>query len=101
MPPRCVLDGSPLTIAQVAAVAGGEATLEIAPAARQRLIASRAAVERLLDDGEAHYGVNTGFGSLARTRIAADQLRALQLNLVRSHDAGVGAPLPRRLVRAT
>jgi histidine ammonia-lyase len=101
MPDRCVLDGSPLTIAQVAAVAGGHATLELAPAARRRLVASRAAVERLLDDGEAHYGVNTGFGSLARTRIAADQLRALQLNLVRSHDAGVGAPLPRRIVRAT
>ncbi len=95
------LDGSALTIAQVAAVARRDATLALSPAARERMAGSRAVVDRLLDDGEPHYGVNTGFGSLARTRIPGDQLRALQLNLVRSHDAGVGAPLSRRIVRAT
>jgi histidine ammonia-lyase len=46
------------------------------------------------------YGVNTGFGKLARERISADQIRALQVNLVRSHCVGVGAPLPEPVVRA-
>ena len=47
-----------------------------------------------------HYGVNTGFGSLSRTRIPADQLRDLQRNLVRSHAAGIGDALPTDTVRA-
>ncbi|BCS33955.1 histidine ammonia-lyase [Luteitalea sp. TBR-22] len=96
-----LLDGSPLTPAQVEAVAHGRAAVTLAPAARTRLVASRVALERLLDDGEAHYGVNTGFGSLARTRIATDRLRDLQRNLVRSHAAGTGDRLPTPTVRAT
>ena len=96
-----LLDGSPLTIAQVAAVARGSVAVALAPAARDRLAASRANLERLLDDGQPHYGVNTGFGSLARTRIPTDHLRDLQRNLVRSHDAGAGTPLPRAIVRGT
>ncbi|MBL8760463.1 MAG: histidine ammonia-lyase, partial [Phycisphaerae bacterium] len=49
---------------------------------------------------QAHYGVNTGFGSLARKRIDADDLRELQRNLIRSHAAGIGTPLPSDVVRA-
>ncbi len=96
-----ILDGSPLTIAQVAAVARGDASVGLDAATRGRLDARRAQLERLLEDGQPHYGVNTGFGSLSRTRIPANQLRDLQRNLVRSHAAGVGEPLRTDTVRAT
>ena len=95
------LDGSPLTIAQVAAVARGGGAVSLASGGRERLAASRVQIERLLTDDQPHYGVNTGFGSLARTRIPHTQLRDLQRNLVRSHAAGTGTPLPVDVVRAT
>lgn len=98
---QVVLDGGPLTIPDVAAVARGAATVVLDDAARTRLVGARAALERHLDDGLAHYGVNTGFGSLSRTRIPGAQLRDLQRNLVRSHAAGIGEPLPIATVRAT
>jgi histidine ammonia-lyase len=64
---------------------------------------SRAVVDAVVAGGDASpavYGVNTGFGALAEVRISADQVVRLQQNLVRSHSAGVGAPLPREAVRA-
>ena len=60
---------------------------------------SRKTVEQAVRSGRQVYGVNTGFGQLARVRIPDDQLDRLQQNLVRSHSAGVGAPLPERVVR--
>ena len=63
--------------------------------------ASAATVERLLEDDRPIYGINTGFGLLARTRIPPDELGRLQRNLVLSHAAGVGDPLPRAVVRLT
>ncbi|MCP4806818.1 MAG: aromatic amino acid lyase [Proteobacteria bacterium] len=59
------------------------------------------AVAGRVGDGAAIYGVNTGYGSLARVRIPAEKLDVLSRNLVRSHAAGVGAPLPRDVARAT
>ncbi len=64
------------------------------------MMAARAVVDTRADSGEAIYGVNTGFGSLSRVRIAPDDIRAVQRNLVRSHAAGVGEPLPEDTVRA-
>jgi histidine ammonia-lyase len=67
------------------------------------VIAAREVVERLAragDEAPNVYGVNTGFGALAETRIAADEIRTLQRNLVRSHACGVGPRLPSHLVRA-
>jgi histidine ammonia-lyase len=95
------LDGSALSPAQVEDVARRGDPVALSPAAAQRMQASRAVVESHLTDGQAHYGINTGFGSLSRQRIEPAQLRDLQRNLVRSHAAGVGAPLPRDVVRAT
>ncbi|MCA0267948.1 MAG: histidine ammonia-lyase [Bacteroidetes bacterium] len=60
---------------------------------------SRALVEAALVDGEAHYGVNTGFGALKSVRIDASDVAALQENLLRSHAVGVGAILPETLSR--
>lgn len=95
------LNGSALTFADVESVARQGRRVVVGPGARTRLERARAVVERSLVDGEAHYGINTGFGSLARARIPAQELQELQRNLVRSHAAGVGTPLPPDVVRAT
>ena len=66
------------------------------------MAASRAVVDEVVAGGDAApavYGVNTGFGALAEVRISAAQVARLQQNLVRSHAAGVGQPLPRDAVR--
>jgi histidine ammonia-lyase len=64
-----------------------------------RVRASAASVERIVAGGETVYGVNTGFGLLANTRIPADRLAELQKNLILSHSCGLGDPLPRHVVR--
>jgi histidine ammonia-lyase len=94
-----VLDGERMTLEHVEAIADGR-RCTLSPAARRRVRASRAVVERAIVSGRGIYGVNTGFGQLARVRIDDRHLDRLQLNLLRSHGAGVGAPLPERVVRA-
>ncbi len=94
-----LLDGSSLTIADVADVADAYRPVQLAPAARERMRGTRAIVEGLAREGAAVYGVTTGFGKLSDIAIPADQLAQLQVNLVRSHAAGVGARLPEREVR--
>ncbi len=96
-----LLDGESLTIEQLLQVADADAPVALAPAARERVAAARAVVDRRARSDEPAYGINTGFGSFADVKIAPDALDALQLNLLRSHAAGVGRPLPRRVVRAT
>ena len=96
-----VLTGRTLSIADVVTLARdprGQVALD--PAALKTLGASRALVERAISSGATMYGINTGFGKLANVRIAADQLDQLQINLIRSHAAGVGVPLPAEVVRA-
>jgi len=95
-----LIDGDALSIPDLAAVADGLRPVRLAPAARARMSATRAIVEGLAARGEAVYGVTTGFGKLSDIAIAPDQLAQLQVNLVRSHAAGVGPRLPRREVRA-
>ena len=94
------IDGRTLTIAQVRAVAEGGAHVSLSPSARARMAATRRVVEGIVARNEVVYGVTTGFGKLSDVAIPPDKLAALQVNLVRSHAAGVGAPLPRREVRA-
>jgi histidine ammonia-lyase len=95
------LTGDDLSLDALLAVADGSATVGLAPAARARVVAARAVVEARAAGDAAVYGINTGFGSFAETRIASDDLRRLQVNLLRSHAAGVGEPLPVRAVRAS
>ena len=94
------LDGSSLTLNALVAIADGDATVSLSPDTRARVSRSRAVVERKAAGGQPVYGVNTGFGSLSDIAIASDQLQQLQVNLIRSHAAGVGDPLPVRTVRA-
>src|SRR6266850_7158966 len=95
------LDGSSLTIEQLLAIADGGEPVALTDAARDRVRASRAVVDRRARGDEPAYGINTGFGSFAEVKIAPDALETLQLNLLRSHAAGLGDPLPARTVRAT
>jgi histidine ammonia-lyase len=95
--------GEPIPLETLDLVARGGATVVVGPEARARIDRARAAVDRLAADGDRApnvYGVNTGFGALAETRIEAAQIRALQRNLVRSHACGVGPLLSREEVRA-
>ena len=78
---------------------GSTEPLRLDPAAAPAVAASAAAVQRILATGDAVYGVNTGFGKLATTRIAPDRLRELQTSLVLSHSVGVGPALPPATVR--
>ncbi len=87
------LNGQPLTLEQVVAVARGDEQVTLGAAARERVEAARAVVERIVAQERVVYGVNTGFGKLSDYTIPPNELRALQLNLVRSHACGVGAPL--------
>jgi len=98
-----VLLGEPWTIDDLARLARGEASLVFGDDARGRVQRARQVVDDLAaagDDAPNVYGVNTGFGALAETRIAAEEIRALQRNLVRSHACGVGPDLPADAVRA-
>jgi len=97
---RVVLTGADLTVADVEAVARGGADAVLDPAAKVRMDASQAVVERLLDEGAVVYGVTTGFGFLADRSIDRADAQRLQENLLVSHAAGVGEPLPREIVRA-
>src|SRR5437763_7065625 len=94
------LDGQQLTLGEVARVARGEESVSLAASARERMGASRGTVERIVAESRVVYGVNTGFGKLSDVTVPADELRELQLNLVRSHACGVGAPLSEEETRA-
>lgn len=94
------VDGRTLQLDVLEAVARGDADVTLDVAARERMLRTRAVVERAIAGGTAVYGLNTGFGKLSEIAIAHDELATLQRNLVRSHAAGVGAPLPEPEVRA-
>jgi histidine ammonia-lyase len=91
--PELGLDGSRLTLDGLEAVALRGQSVGIAPEARARVEAARRVVDDAVAAGRVVYGVTTGFGNFADVHIAAPRLRELQLNLIRSHAAGVGDPL--------
>lgn len=96
---RVIIDGSPLSIEHVLCVAREGGMVDIASGVEETMTSSRATVERVAASGDPVYGINTGFGALSREQIDPEANRHLQLNLVRSHAAGVGDPLPRETVR--
>lgn len=93
------LTGNDLTLAALYGVVFDGATSALDAAARSGMQAARAVIERVIGSAQTVYGVNTGFGELAEVRISRDQIRQLQINLVRSHCCGVGAPLAESEVR--
>ena len=93
------VDGRSLTLEHFLAVVRGGCAVSLSPDARPAIAVSRRAVERAVEKGRPVYGVTTGYGSLSDRTIPADQARALQLNLVRSHSSGVGPALAPEVVR--
>jgi histidine ammonia-lyase len=94
------LDGESLTLADIRAAAERTARFELAPAARERMRASRAVVERIVAEGRTVYGVTTGFGVFSEVAVSPEQSRKLQRNLILSHCGGVGEPYPIEVGRA-
>src|SRR5499433_972693 len=94
------LTGNDLTFDQLNHIALDHEPASLSPIAAERMQASRAVVDRLVASGKTAYGINTGFGKLASVRISSEQVRQLQINLVRSHACGVGDPLSRSETRA-
>ena len=88
-----------LTLNQLRHVRDAHVTFELPADAWGEIRAGAETVERIVAKGAPAYGINTGFGKLANTHIPADQLEALQRNLVLSHSAGVGPALPDVVVR--
>ena len=97
---RLLLDGDTLTLEEIREVAAGRARIELAPAALERVERARALVDRTAAGDVPTYGINTGFGTLSEVRIDRKDLRTLQRNLLVSHAAGVGQPLPLPEARA-
>jgi histidine ammonia-lyase len=94
------IDGEHLDFVQLYRVVFEGGQVELAPQARERMLASRAVIERLIASDQAVYGVNTGFGKMASVRISREQIGELQVNLVRSHACGVGTALSEHETRA-
>jgi histidine ammonia-lyase len=93
------LTGADLTLKTVEDFELRRPQVELGAEARRNMQASVDTVRRIIETDKASYGINTGFGALARQRISRDQLTQLQYNLVRSHACGVGQPLPAHIVR--
>ena len=97
---RITVDGGPLRRDEVVAAAEGRATAELGDGALAAMEASRQVVADAFADDRIVYGVTTGFGALSNTHVGHDDALQMQVHLVRSHAAGVGAPLPDAVVRA-
>jgi histidine ammonia-lyase len=97
---RILFDGKHLTLDDFYALVLHVAEVGIAPVARKKMLASRAVVERVIESNTPAYGVNTGFGKMASVRISSKQIQQVQVNLVRSHACGIGAPLSEDETRA-
>ncbi|MBT3235015.1 MAG: histidine ammonia-lyase [Bdellovibrionales bacterium] len=100
---KILLNGCDLdikTLYLVATAAEGECLVEIAPSALSKMESSRRMVFDIVKTGKAVYGINTGFGALSNCHIKSEDLSQLQLNLIRSHCAGVGTPFSLNITRA-
>lgn len=99
-PAKIAVNGRDLTIWDVFLVARRRAPVYVPSSSHQAMRHSRQAVETMLAEDRVVYGITTGFGFMKDRKIAPDEVAALQVNLVRSHAAGVGDPFPTSVVRA-
>ena len=100
-PARVVVVGTgPVDPADVVRVARGGAGVRLSKEAMAAVTATRGVIDKLADDDAAHYGISTGFGALATTRIPPRRRAQLQRSLIRSHAAGSGPAVEREVVRA-
>lgn len=94
------IDGSSLTLEELVSIARGGTIVHLDKKALLRTRRGREALERLLEQNKTIYGVNTGFGALSNVKIAKEDIKQLQTNLLRSHAASVGKPHSVDVVRA-
>lgn len=93
------LNGETLSLSDFYEVVFDHRPVHFSEQAEQKMNRSRRLVGKILSEGEAVYGVNTGFGKLARERISNSEIQQLQVNLIRSHACGAGPPLSEAAVR--
>ena len=89
----------PLTLDHLVQVGYHREQVILSPEAKARIHEGRKRLEQLQSTGDPIYGVNTGVGRLATTRVSPEALERLQVNIIRSHAVGVGSPLPPHVVR--
>lgn len=94
-----LVDGNHLSISDLVLLSKGRNPIRLRKVAEERVAAGRSLVDAILKENRVVYGITTGFGKFARTVIAPEKLQELQENLIRSHSAGVGTPLPPERVR--
>ncbi len=95
------LDGQKISLATLRNIWSAPVDITLGESAKKKVAESCAQVAAVVAKGDSVYGVNTGFGQLAKVRIGADDLTTLQENLIRSHSVGVGQPLADEVVRLT
>jgi histidine ammonia-lyase len=100
LPDAVALTGSALDAEAVERIAVGRAPVRLDPAALEAVARNRAALDAAVARGDAIYGVTTGLGALVRERVTLEEAASAQRDVLRSHAAGVGEPLPRAVVRA-
>ena len=89
-----ILTGNDLTVSDIVAIGTGRAEVALDPGALERCRASRDYLAQQVEAGNIIYGVNTSFGPMCNKIISDEQIEELQINLIRSHSAGLGAPIP-------
>jgi histidine ammonia-lyase len=94
------INGNNLSLDDLRQVVYERRTVELADGARAKVVAAREVVEKLLRENRVAYAINTGVGKLSDVHIEPAQNRQLQVNLIRSHSAGVGEPLSQEETRA-
>src|SRR2546430_11694739 len=94
------INGNDLSLDDLRQIVYERRPVELADAARAKVIAAREVVEKLLRENRVAYAINTGVGKLSDVHIEPAQNRQLQVNLIRSHSAGVGEPLSQEETRA-
>ena len=93
------IDGNNLTIPELLSLSDFDKKIALLPQVRERIDSARRFLESRIEKGETIYGINTGFGKLANTRIPHENIEQLQKNLILSHSAGVGPPLSLKQTR--
>ncbi len=96
---KIIITGQDLTLKEIAAVSRLHKTVALSEQAAQKIAASRAIVDRLVDDNAVVYGITTGFGKFSDVPISHDECKLLQRNLIVTHAVGAGAPFSTEVVR--
>lgn len=97
---KIILNGNDLSLQDLVAVARHKAPVELSESAKERILASRALVDKFVEEERIVYGITTGFGKFSEVHIKEEETKTLQRNLIISHSCGVGNPLSIEIARA-